>query len=153
MLKLNMLFAGFRVLNLVGTPCDYREVYEALTEDGAKVFLTVYDNQKSKPMMVEGLPMEFVFLRNMPNPAFPMLICTGTFTHQGRAMSYMVTNYFEGETLRAVVDEQPLSIKDAVDVAIQVMKAMSDVIGYTNGGGHYNLSPDTIILSEENGRY
>lgn len=153
MLKLNKEYAGFRVLNLAGIPSDYREVYEALTQDGSKVFLTVYDNLKSKPMMVDGLPKEFAFLRDMPNPAFPELICTGTFTHQGRAMSYMATNYFEGETLRTVVDEQPLTLRDAVDVAIQVMKAMRDVTGYTNGGGHYNLCPDTIILTKENDSY
>ena len=153
MLKLNKEYAGFRVLNLAGTPNDYREVYEALTQDGSKVFLTVYDNLKSKPMMVDGLPKEFAFLRDMPNPAFPELICTGTFTHQGRAMSYMATNYFEGETLRTVVDEQPLTLRDAVDVAIQVMKAMRDVTGYTNGGGHYNLCPDTVILTKENDSY
>lgn len=151
---MNMLFAGFRVLNLAGTPSDYREVYEALTEDGAKVFLTVYDNQKSKPLMdEEGVLREFAFLREMSNPVFPSLICTGTFNYQGRAMSYMATEYFEGETLRAVVDEQPLSVSDAVDIALQVMSAMRDVIGYTNGGGHYNLCPDTIIVSKEDKGY
>ncbi len=153
MLKLNKKYVGFQVVSLVGTPSDYREVYEALTCDVSKVFLTVYDIQKSKPMMVDGLPKEFAFLRDMRNPAFPELICTGTFTHQGRAMSYMATNYFEGETLRTVVDEQPLTLRDAVDVAIQVMKAMKDVTGYTNGGGHYNLCPDTIILTKENDSY
>lgn len=154
MLKLNMLFAGFRVLNLVGTPCDYREVYESLTEDGAKVFLTVYDNQKSKPLMnEERVVREFAFLRDISNPTFPEFICMGMFNYQGRAMPYMATEYFEGETLRTVVNEQSLSVSDAVDIALQVMNAMQDVIGYTKGGGHYNLCPDTIILSKENERY
>lgn len=153
MLKLNKEYAGFRVLNLTGIPSDYREVYEALTCDGAKVFLTVYDNQKSKSLMVDGMPKEFVFLRDMPNPTFPEFVCTGTFNHQGRAMSYMVTEYFEGETLREIVVEQPLPIGVAVDIALQVMTAMRDVIGYTNGGGHYNLCPDTIIISKKDGGY
>lgn len=153
MLKLNKEYAGFRVLNLTGIPSDYREVYEALTCNGAKVFLTVYDNQKSKSLMVDGMPKEFVFLRDMPNPTFPEFVCTGTFNHQGRAMSYMVTEYFEGETLREIVVEQPLPIGVAVDIALQVMTAMRDVIGYTNGGGHYNLCPDTIIISKKDGGY
>lgn len=153
MLKLNKEYAGFRVLNLTGIPSDYREVYEALTCDGAKVFLTVYDNQKSKSLMVDGMPKEFVFLRDMPNPTFPEFVCTGTFNHQGRAMSYMVTEYFEGETLREIVVEQPLPIGVAVDIALQVMTAMRDVIGYTKGGGHYNLCPDTIIISKKDGGY
>lgn len=154
MLKLNMLFAGFRVLNLAGDPCNYREVYEALTYDGSKVFLTVYDTQKSKQLInEEGVVREFAFLRDMPNPAFPEFICMGTFNYRGWAMSYMATEYFEGETLRAMVDEQPLPVSVAVDIALQVMTAMRDVIGYTNGGGHYNLCPDTIIVSKENGGY
>lgn len=150
MLSLNIQFAGFRVLNLVGASCDYREVYEASSVDGTKVFLTVYDNQNGKQLMDEdGVPREFVFLRDMPNPCFPSFASMGTYNYLGREMSYMVSEYFEGVTLRSVVDELPLSVSLAVDIAQQVMTAMKEVSGYTNGGGHYNLCPDTIILSKE----
>jgi len=153
MLNLNMLFAGFRVVNLVGSSCDYREVYEAETDEGKKVFLTVYDNKKSVPMMRDDVVREFAFLRAMPHPVFPKFICMGTYNYLDRAMSYMVTEYFEGVTLRSLVESQSLPVSAAVDIALQVMNGMRDVIGYTNGGGHYNLCPDTIVVSKEDEDY
>lgn len=153
MLKLNMLFASFWVVNLASNPSDYREVYEAVADDGSKVFLTVYNNKESQLLMDNGVIREFAFLRAMPNPAFPKFVCLGTYNYLGRAMSYMVTEYFEGVTLRSLVEGQSLPVSAAVDIALQVMNGMRDVIGYTNGGGHYNLCPDTIFVSKVDEEY
>lgn len=151
MLNLKDPFAGLKVLNLVSKQSFYREVYEARTSGGAKVYLTVYDNHNSRMLMKDGTIREFVMLRELPNPAYPKPYSTGTFSYFGREMSYMTAEYFEGKTLRTFMGNKPMPVYVAVDIALKVISAMTDIMGYTNGGGHYNLNPDTIILSQVEG--
>ena len=151
MLNFKDPFAGLKVLNLVSKQSFYREVYEVRTSGGAKVYLTVYDNHNSRMLMKDGTIREFAMLRELPNPAYPKPYSTGTFIYFGREMSYMTAEYFEGKTLRTFMGNKPMPVYVAVDIALKVISAMTDIMGYTNGGGHYNLNPDTIILSQVEG--
>jgi transitional endoplasmic reticulum ATPase len=148
MLNLNESFAGLRILSLVSKQSFYREVYEAQAPGGKKVYLTVYDNHNSRILMdKKGKMKEFTILSDMTNAAFPKPISIGSFSYHGRAMSYMTSNYFEGVTLRVMMGGKPMSVEIAVNIALQVMTAVKDLIDYTKGGGHYNLNPDTVIVS------
>lgn len=152
MLNLNESFAGLRILSLVSKPSFYREVYEAQASDGKKVYLIVYDNHNSRMLMdKKGKMKEFTMLSDMTNAAFPKPISIGSLSYRGRAMSYMTAKHFEGMTLRAMMEGKPMSVRMAVNIALQVMIAVSELIVYTNGGGHYNLNPDTVIVSRVEG--
>ncbi len=151
MLNLNESFAGLRILSLVSKQNFHREVYEAQTPKGKKVYLIVYDNHNSRMLMEKGKMREFAMLKNLSNAAFPELISIGSSSYHGRAMSYMTAKHFEGMTLRTMVGGKPLSVGIAVNIALQVMTAVKDLIVYTSGGGHYNLNPDTVIVSRTEG--
>jgi len=150
MLNLKEPFAGLRILKLVSKQSLYREVYEAKTPGGTKVYLIVYDNHTSQMLMNKGVMKEFAMIRDLQNMAFPSPINSGSYKFDGRSLSFMTAKYFEGTTLRAMMGGKPLPEKVAVSIALQVMSAMKHLIGYTNGGGHYNLNPDTIIVSKVN---
>ena len=151
MLNLNESFAGLRILSLVSKQSFYREVYEALTPKSQKVYLIVYDNHNSRMLMDNGKVREFAMLSKLTNAAFPQPIKTGSLSYRGRTMSYMTAKHFEGTTLRALMCGRPLIVSVAVNIALQVMTAVMDLTVYTNGGGHYNLNPDTVIVSRVKG--
>lgn len=151
MLNLNESFAGMRILSLVSKQSSHREVYKAQTPKGEMVYLIVYDNYNSRVLMDKGKLREFVLLSNLTNVAFPKPVKFGLQSYQGRTMSYMTAKHFEGVTLRALMCGRPLIVKVAVNIALQVMTAVMDLTVYTNGGGHYNLNPDTVIVSRVKG--
>lgn len=151
MLNLNESFAGLRILSLVSKQSFHREVYEALTPKSQKVYLFVYDNHNSRMLMDKGKMREFAMLSKLTNAAFPQPIKTGSLSYRGRTMSYMTAKHFEGTTLRALMCGRPLIVRVAVNIALQVMTAVMDLTVYTNGGGHYNLNPDTVIVSRVKG--
>lgn len=151
MLNLNESFAGLRILSLVSKQSFHREVYEALTPKSQKVYLIVYDSHNSRMLMDKGKMREFVMLSKLTNAAFPQPIKIGSLSYRGRAMSYMTAKHFEGTTLRALMCGRPLIVSVAVNIALQVMTAVMDLTAYTKGGGHYNLNPDTVIVSRVKG--
>ena len=151
MLNLNESFAGLRILSLVSKQSSHREVYEALAPKSQKVYLIVYDNHNSRMLMDKGKMREFAMLSKLTNAAFPIPIKTGSLSYRGRTMSYMTAKHFEGTTLRALMCGRPLIVRVAVNIALQVMTAVMDLTVYTNGGGHYNLNPDTVIVSRVKG--
>ena len=151
MLNLNESFDGMRILSLVSKQSSHREVYKAQTPKGEMVYLIVYDNHNSRALMDKGKMREFAMLSKLTNAAFPQPIKIGSFIYRGRAMSYMTAKHFEGTTLRALMCGRPLIVSVAVNIALQVMTAVKDLTAYTNGGGHYNLNPDTVIVSRVKG--
>lgn len=68
-------------------------------------------------------------------------------------MSYMTAKHFEGTPLRAMMCGRPLIVRAAVIIALQVMTAVMDLTAYTNDGGHYNLNPDTVIISTDRAQW
>lgn len=151
MLNLYEPFAGLQILSLVSKHSLYREVYEAQTPKGEKVYLIVYDNHNSRLLMDKGKVREFALLSGVTNAVLPKPIKTGSLSYRGRAMSYMTTAHFDGVTLRALMRGRPLIVRVAVNIALQVMSALGELALYTNGGGHYNLNPDTIIVTRVEG--
>lgn len=149
MLNLNDPFAGCRIENLVSRPGLCREVYEAVTPDGQKVYLTVYDEHNSRMLMEREMPREFAMLSELKNPVLPEMITKGACSYYGRKMRYMTTKYYKGETLRFAMGGEPLPERVAVYVALEMMSALEDILDYTYGGGHYNINPDTVIISRD----
>jgi DNA helicase-2/ATP-dependent DNA helicase PcrA len=60
---------------------------------------------------------------------------------------YMAMEYVEGETLRQKIDARSLSLKEALDVAIQVAEGLSKA--HEQGLVHRDLKPENLIISRD----
>jgi len=60
---------------------------------------------------------------------------------------FIVMAYYPGETLRQRLDRRPLSIEDALEVAIQTARGLSKA--HQHGIVHRDVKPANIILTEE----
>lgn len=148
-LNLKKAFAGYHLIRLATEPSNYREVYVAKDENGSKVFLTVYDDQVCEQLKKDGMMKEFVIVKELKNDMFPKYIDSGTLNYRGRIVSYMVTEFFEFQTLREMVGEKSLVEQDALDITRQLLIGLKEIQYNTRGGGHYNICPDTVWISRE----
>ncbi|HYT32605.1 MAG TPA: serine/threonine-protein kinase, partial [Thermoanaerobaculia bacterium] len=66
-------------------------------------------------------------------------------THEGTA--YAVTELLEGETLRGKLDTGPMTQKQAVDCALQVVKGLS--AAHEKGIVHRDLKPENLFVTRD----
>jgi serine/threonine-protein kinase len=62
---------------------------------------------------------------------------------------YLVTELLEGETLRAVLDRGPLSLKRATEVALQLVAGLT--AAHDRSVVHRDLKPENIFLTRDHG--
>lgn len=151
-LELNRPFAGYLPIRTLCARASYRTVYEATDRKNTKVFLIVYDNETIPETMKGDTIKEFDIIEKLTDDIFPQSIERGVVNHNGHSMSFMSIVFFEHKTLRELVREQPLSEKTAIKLAHRMLNGLKELFGYTQGGGHFNICPDTVLVStEENG--
>ena len=149
MIELNKSFADYIPSELIsGGDCSYRQVYKAMDWEGTEVFLTVYDPEKLPKCLQGDTVKEFRITYNMTNEVFPQHVGTGAATYEGRSMHFMSTLFFDYKTLREVVSSKELEEKDALKIVYHLLIGLKELLYYTKGGGHYNICPDTILLSK-----
>ena len=149
MIELNKSFADYIPSELIsGGDCSYRQVYKAMDWEGTEVFLTVYDPEKLPKCLQGDTVKEFRITYNMTNEVFPQHVGTGAATYEGHSMHFMSTLFFDYKTLREVVSSKELEEKDALKIVYHLLIGLKELLYYTKGGGHYNICPDTILLSK-----
>ena len=57
---------------------------------------------------------------------------------------YMVTEFVEGETVRARLERGPMAIQAAIDIALQVVSALAAAHG--RGIVHRDIKPENVML-------
>ncbi|HEY0384936.1 MAG TPA: protein kinase, partial [Pyrinomonadaceae bacterium] len=60
---------------------------------------------------------------------------------------YMATEYVQGETLRRAITSRALSIKEALEIAIQVCEGLTNA--HEHGIIHRDLKPENLMLSSD----
>lgn len=145
-LELNKQFCNYTPIALVKGDCAYREVYEAI-HNGEMVFLIVYDNEKIPKCLQGDTNREFEIVESLVHECFPHHISHGNITINGKDISYMATEYFEGKPLRKFCGT--LSTKDFLNILYHVLTALKELLYKTEGGGHYNITPDTIMVDKK----
>jgi len=65
----------------------------------------------------------------------------------GQSMSFIAMEYVEGQTLTGKIDEKPVPLPDALDIAIAIAEALSKA--HTNGITHRDIKSDNIMVSSD----
>lgn len=144
----NEQFGKYKLRSILSRT-DYRITAEALDASGNKVFLTIYDSQATPLYLFDGLSIkEFKLAKNLHDEALPQYINHSSLVRDGRRFKYMVTKYEDLQTLREHMSKEKLSVSSVNSIAYQLISAVTEINNIT-GGGHYNITPDTVMVSDE----
>src|ERR1700737_3884128 len=76
----------------------------------------------------------------------PNILAIHDFGNQD-GIAYAVTELLEGETLRGKLDSGPISQKQAVDYALQIVKGLS--AAHEKGIVHRDLKPENLFVTRD----
>ncbi len=150
-LDINKTFKGYSLIGEVYTMGNpYREIYEAEHQILGKCFLTVYDLRYTN---MEDI-VEFDMVSKLYNSIFPNCLDIGMEKSDGRGVCYMASGYYEWKDADGVPYHYKVDEENAVHVILQILTGLKEIMDLTGGGGHYNISPTTVLLSKtKNGRF
>lgn len=162
----NSQFAGYEVVRKLSTRHDgVREVYlakpqaviDGTYEDSEEFYavLTVF-NLKSERYAVDGLSRKRVpdfieevkFLRPIERKgSFAPVIGCGIEKVGRRRFAWMAQTNIIANTLADEIRlQRGLCIGDAVKIMQVLFNSIEEIGRFTKGGGHYNITPDNILL-------
>lgn len=162
MLQSNSEFAGYKIAGKLSRHHDgEREVYQAVDSEGRSVALTVFDIESSRyssggsereqqPDFIE----EVRFYKECAKADGRRKV-VGALRHLGCGIdsygrhryAWMAQEYIEGESLDSVIRRRgTIPINDAFEVMWRMLFVTHFIARFTRGGGHYNISPENIIV-------
>lgn len=155
LLKEGTEFAGYRIIGKLNSHHDgEREVYHAVNHKGTEVALVVFnlklDRYATKNTQRKGEPTfidEVHFCSNYDSDGIPQYENAGIDRYGSRKLAWMTQTYSEAESLTKLLERRgAMGADDVVAVAKRLSTIISSVQKATNGGGHYNLNPDDILM-------
>jgi TolB-like protein/Tfp pilus assembly protein PilF len=143
--------------SLIGRTIGHYKITEKIGSGGmGEVYLAI-DTKAERKAVLKLLPARFtsdparlkrfqqearaVVALNHPN------IVTIYEIGEEDSTSYIVSEFIEGETLRQRLDRQPLELKEAIDVTIQVATALASA--HEAGIVHRDIKPENIMLRRD----
>ena len=162
MIKNNTEFAGYKVVRKLSLHHDgEREVYMATDGESRNVALTVFDikcrryatdrsARKRQPDFIE----EVRFYKACAAAAgymdvlgLPKYLGCGIDTYSRHRYGWVAQEYIKGDSLDAEIRRQEvIPLKDALEIVKRVSFIVDAVARFSRGGGHYNITPDNIIV-------
>lgn len=155
-------FAGYRVVSKLSRHHDgEREVY--LAEDGVvhNVALTVFDIKCSRyatDKSVRKRQPDFIdevrFFKECAAATgyqdvrgIPKFLGYGISTYSHRRYGWIAHEYIDGESLdEEIRRRKTIPLEDALMIARTLSLVADAAAKFTNGGGHYNISSDNILV-------
>ncbi|MDE5877691.1 MAG: AAA family ATPase [Muribaculaceae bacterium] len=154
----NDSFAGLTIRQKLSRHHDgEREVYLASDTEGNDVVLTVFDLRskrysaerseasKRQPDFIE----EVRFLKNNAKlKGVPSFIESGITSHRRHRYGWITQKYFKGDTLETLINNgERFTLSEARYIFERMAEVIEAVYRFTQGGGHYNISPGNILLN------
>ncbi len=149
-------FAGFTIVRKLSKNHNgEREVY--LVKDGSyrDTVLTVFDiaSDRYSSKETNGCEVQdFVeevrfFVENENLDGVPKMLDCGIDVYEGHYLGWMAQEYVDGESLHSLImDRGKLDLGDALTIAKQIGEVIKRASRFANGGGHYGVSTDNIIV-------
>lgn len=131
---------------------DFCRIYKVnLLKESRPAVLKVYDLDADgmDKMLVDGEIKEIHYYRQLRSEVFPRFLDSGFVMNGTNHVAYMLTEYQqEALTLTQVVQcIGTLGKKFAAFRLFEIASALNELQKLTSSGGHYNVSPDNILVS------
>jgi DNA helicase II / ATP-dependent DNA helicase PcrA len=138
------------------TIAHYR-ILETLGAGGMGAVYKAYDEKLHRTVALKVLPPEAISQEDRRRRFLQEARAASALNHphiltvyevgEDDGKPYMVMEYVEGETLREKIAARALSVKEALDIAIQVAEGL--VKAHEHGIIHRDLKPENLIISRD----
>ena len=144
-LDITQPFAKYRLIRPISR--TYKtEIYEAEAKDGTRVFMKIHDNSVFLDVEKTCALNEASLLDKLSSKQFPKVVESGTVTRPEGTFTYLCFKYFEYQTMREYCSDRGFDEETALIIAREILWALGELKEITDGGGHYNICPDTVLL-------
>ena len=96
------------------------------------------------PITIIGFEVEQMILARLNGPHFPRFVAAGDFERP-----YIVMEFFNGRSIRSLLDSTPLAASDIAEIGAKVAFALHDL--HRQNVFHLDLKPSNIILRDNGG--
>src|SRR5512140_2220683 len=143
---------------MVGQTVSHYRILEHLGGGGMGVVYKAQDLKLDRPVALKFLPPDltrdpeakerFVHEAKAASALQHNNICTvHDIDESTDGQLFIVMDYYEGETLKKRIERGPLSIRDAIDIAIQLAQGLAKA--HERGIVHRDIKPANIMLSAD----
>ena len=143
---------------MIGKTLSHYQIIEKVGEGGMGVVYKAHDTKLDRTVALKFLPHHLAADKTDKQ----------RFTHEARAASaldhpnictiheideapqgllFIVMSYYEGETLKSRIEQGPLKVEEALDIAIQVAKGLAKA--HTHGIVHRDIKPANVIITKD----
>ena len=144
-LDITQPFAKYRLIRPINR--TYKtEIYEAEAKDGTRVFMKIHDNSVFLDVEKTCALNEASLLDKLSSKQFPKVVESGNVTRPEGTFTYLCFKYFEYQTMREYCSDRGFDEETALIIAREILWALGELKEITDGGGHYNICPDTVLL-------
>ena len=156
-LKVRMTIGNYTVIKrLDDGRYAFREVYQvrdALSDDVQTYVFVVYDVEAWKKEVgnrLESVP-ELEIYAQLHGKAFPMKRGEGVYKlNDGRHLNWTCLHPIAGISLASLIHQKKAFGGPTIaKIGLQLTKAAREISVIMSGGGHYNLQPENIFLTDE----
>ncbi len=145
--------------SICNTERAYRQLYFAQDSYGKDYVLTIYDIESTPDDLktkIDGKVTinEFEWRSRLENTnKFPRLASKGITVVDGKSVAWLCTDFVESEPLDVYIQKHgAIEPKLAATMMLDILTSIHEASLVTNGGGHFNLSPDNLMVySDEDG--
>ncbi len=84
----------------------------------------------------------------LKNKCFPKILNRGIDKVGNRRFGWIAQQFVDGKSLANEMQQRgKLSLADSIEITKQLATALRELSEHCNGGGHYNIRPDNIIVN------
>ena len=145
-------------LNLVGRSVTHYKVLEQLGEGGMGVVYVAEDTRLGRRAALKFLPRDltsdddarkrFVHEAQAASSLDNQNICTVyEIDEADDGSTFIAMAYYEGENLKKVIAGQPMTVENALDVAMQIARGLEKA--HAKGIIHRDVKPANVIITED----
>ena len=152
-------FKGYKVITKLSTHHDgEREVYQIWYGECQIGVLTLFDirceryafDSVSKNEILDSIA-EIRFLReNKDLEGIAEVLDYGVDAYNGHVYAWIVQEYVDEPSLQMIIDQNGvIKGKDCAAIGKKVGAVIEKIVSFTEGGGHYNINPEHVLVSIE----
>ena len=140
----DLLYNRYRILDILGRG-GMGSVYHAIDES-LGVDVAVKENLFVTAEYEQQFRLEAVILASLRHPNLPRVTDHFTIENQGQ---YLVMDYIEGEDLRNLMTDAPLSEEEAVRIGVAVCEALAYLHGRHPAILHRDIKPGNVRIAAD----
>jgi eukaryotic-like serine/threonine-protein kinase len=143
---------------MINRTVSHYKILEKLGEGGMGVVYKAHDTKLNRTVALKFLPSHIApsdnerkrFIHEAQSASaldHPNICTIHEIDESPQDQLFIVMSYYEGETLKSRIEQGPLKVEEAIDIANQVAKGLAKA--HTHGIVHRDIKPANIIITKD----